>query len=38
MGRIAFLDANAAVAEAAVIAGCGFYAGYPITPSSDWPR
>lgn len=26
---------NIACAEAALIAGCGFYAGYPITPSSE---
>ncbi len=38
MGRIAFLGANAAIAEAALIAGCGFYAGYPITPSSEVPE
>ncbi len=38
MGRIAFIDANAAAAEAAVIAGCNFYAGYPITPSSEVPE
>lgn len=30
-----FLTGNVAVAEAALIAGCRFYAGYPITPSSD---
>ncbi len=38
MGRIAFLNANAAVAEAALVAGLGFYAGYPITPSSEVPE
>jgi len=30
-----FVTGNVAVAEAALIAGCRFYAGYPITPSSD---
>ncbi len=30
-----FLTGNVAVAEAALLAGCRFYAGYPITPSSD---
>ncbi len=30
-----FMTGNIAVAEAALIAGCRFYAGYPITPSSD---
>ena len=30
-----FVTGNIAVAEAALIAGCRFYAGYPITPSSD---
>ncbi len=30
-----FLTGNIATAEAALIAGCRFYAGYPITPSSD---
>ncbi|AEA34488.1 2-oxoacid:acceptor oxidoreductase subunit alpha [Hippea maritima] len=38
MGRIGFMDANAAIAEAAVVAGLGFYAGYPITPSSEVPE
>ncbi len=38
MGRIAFINANAAAAEAAIIAGCNFYAGYPITPSSEVPE
>lgn len=32
---IHFLTGNVATAEAALIAGCRFYAGYPITPSSD---
>ena len=29
------LMGNQAVAHAALVAGCGFYAGYPITPSSE---
>jgi 2-oxoglutarate ferredoxin oxidoreductase subunit alpha len=34
-GQIRSLSGNAVVAEAAVDAGCRFYAGYPITPSSE---
>ncbi len=30
-----FISGNFACAEAALIAGCRFYAGYPITPSSE---
>ena len=30
-----FLSGNEAVVEGALIAGCRFYAGYPITPSSE---
>lgn len=30
-----FLSGNVATAEAALLAGCRFYAGYPITPSSE---
>ncbi len=30
-----FLQGNVAAAEAAMLAGCGFYGGYPITPASD---
>ncbi|MBD6955835.1 MAG: 2-oxoacid:acceptor oxidoreductase subunit alpha [Thermoplasmata archaeon] len=30
-----FLAGNVATAEAALLAGCRFYAGYPITPSSE---
>lgn len=30
-----FMKGNEAVAEGALAAGCRFYAGYPITPSSD---
>lgn len=30
-----FISGNVATAEASLIAGCRFYAGYPITPSSE---
>lgn len=30
-----FMSANEAAAEGAIVAGCRFYAGYPITPSSE---
>jgi len=30
-----FMQGNIAVAEGALVAGCKFYAGYPITPSSE---
>ncbi len=30
-----FMQGNEALAEAAVVAGCRFFAGYPITPASD---
>ena len=33
--RVRSLSGNSVVAEAAVDAGCRFYAGYPITPSSE---
>jgi 2-oxoglutarate ferredoxin oxidoreductase subunit alpha len=33
--RTDYLSGNEAAAEAAVAAGCRFYAGYPITPSSE---
>ena len=32
-----FMKGNEAIAEAAVRAGCRFYAGYPITPQSEVP-
>lgn len=32
---IAFMQGNHACAQAALIAGCRFFAGYPITPSSE---
>lgn len=36
MGKnIKLMQGNEAVAEGAVIAGCDFFAGYPITPSSE---
>lgn len=34
MGTI-FVDGNEAVARAAMVAGCDFYAGYPITPATS---
>ena len=33
--REAFLLGNEAVVEGALAAGCSFYAGYPITPSTE---
>jgi 2-oxoglutarate/2-oxoacid ferredoxin oxidoreductase subunit alpha len=30
-----YLSGNEAAAEGAIAAGCRFYAGYPITPSSE---
>jgi len=33
--NIKFVQGNEAVAEAALYAGLSFYAGYPITPSSE---
>lgn len=35
MTRIAFMHGNEAAAEGALAAGCRFYAGYPITPSTE---
>ncbi len=35
MGKKVILPGNYTIAEAAVAAGCRFYAGYPITPSSE---
>lgn len=37
MGRV-FLKGTVAIAEAAVRAGCRFYAGYPITPQNELPE
>jgi 2-oxoglutarate ferredoxin oxidoreductase subunit alpha len=33
--QVAFMHGNEAAAEGAIAAGCRFYAGYPITPSSE---
>src|SRR3990172_103387 len=35
MPTIRSMSGNAVIAEAAIAAGCRFYAGYPITPSSE---
>lgn len=35
MGKRHFMMGNEALAEAAIRAGCRFYAGYPITPSTE---
>jgi 2-oxoglutarate ferredoxin oxidoreductase subunit alpha len=35
MGEVAFWQGNQALAQGALAAGCTFFAGYPITPSSD---
>lgn len=35
MSKPSFMHGNQAAAEGAVAAGCRFYAGYPITPSSE---
>ncbi|ADG12762.1 2-oxoacid:acceptor oxidoreductase subunit alpha [Methanocaldococcus infernus] len=35
MSKILFTQGNVACAEGAILAGCRFYAGYPITPSSE---
>ena len=35
MGKVKMLQGNNMVAEAALAAGCDFYGGYPITPSSE---
>ncbi|MEX2703043.1 MAG: 2-oxoacid:acceptor oxidoreductase subunit alpha [Candidatus Baldrarchaeota archaeon] len=34
-GKIDFLQGNDAIVEGAILAGCRFFAGYPITPSSE---
>ena len=34
-GEPLFLQGNEAVVEAALVAGCSFFAGYPITPSTE---
>src|SRR5512140_1612994 len=35
MSNISFMHGNQAAAEGALAAGCRFYAGYPITPSTE---
>jgi 2-oxoglutarate ferredoxin oxidoreductase subunit alpha len=35
MSERALLEGSVALAEAAILAGCRFYAGYPITPSTE---
>ncbi len=35
MGELELLSGNEAIARAAIVAGCRFYSGYPITPSSE---
>ena len=35
MGEKLFMQGNEALAESAIRAGCKFYCGYPITPSSE---
>ena len=35
MGKVELLEGNHIVAIAALAAGCDFYGGYPITPSSE---
>lgn len=34
-GKVLFVTGNEAIVEGAIAAGCKFYAGYPITPSSE---
>ncbi len=38
MGEKVFMQGNAALAESAIRAGCRFFFGYPITPSSELPE
>ena len=33
--KVAFLQGNEAAAHGALYAGCDFFAGYPITPSTE---
>ena len=35
MGKIRFMQGNEAMTEGAIAAGARFYAGYPITPSTE---
>ena len=34
-GKIRFIQGNEACVEGAIYAGCNFFAGYPITPSTE---
>ena len=38
MSEKRFMKGNEAIAEAAVRAGCRFFAGYPITPQNEIPE
>lgn len=38
MSKKAFMRGNEVIAEAAIQAGCRFYAGYPITPQNEIPE
>ena len=38
MGEKVFMQGNQAMTESAIRAGCKFYCGYPITPSSEVPE
>ncbi len=38
MSKAQIMNGNELVSEAAILAGCRFYAGYPITPSSEIPE
>ncbi|USS41474.1 2-oxoacid:acceptor oxidoreductase subunit alpha [Thermococcus aggregans] len=35
VGQVDFIQGDEAIARAAILAGCRFYAGYPITPASE---
>ena len=36
--KIHLMKGNEAIAESAILAGCRFYAGYPITPQNQIPE
>ena len=38
MSKKLFMRGNEVIAEAAINAGCRFYAGYPITPQNEIPE
>ncbi len=38
MNKKILMKGNEAIAEAAIQAGCRFYAGYPITPQNEIPE